>query len=701
MRNFRKLTALLLVVAVLFCLTVLAACSKEAPTTTKKPAQTTAPTTTKPTVNTTAPTVNTTAPTVDTTVPPVDTTVPGQGDTEVKVNYVVTVVDQDGNKVEGVGVAFCLDDVCGTPLTTDADGVVKSELVEGAWKVHVVSAPEGYTFSEDYVNLEDGKATLVVTKKAATLEDLGFVVEHQNDAKPVQVVDGKVVGGQDTIVLKGEKPETAAGTYTLVYNNNRNRDNGLVFAHLNNEGNTWEGAGTAYYFVFVSPEGVYFGEANGIEGGPWTMHANAGADKIEGFKKDGDHTLVVEYDGKGGSIVWLDGVELFTVSDGTYPKGTGYGFRTGMQGVTLTSLEYTTDRTIKGLGYTVDHQQDANPVTVVDGKLVGGDGSIVLKNDTNKTALGVYTLVYENKTTMDRFGDNGLVFAHERTGENTWEGAGTAYYFVFVNPDGVYFGEANGNEGPGWTAHKVEGKDKIDGFTKEGKHTLVVEYFGEGHSKVSLDGVELFEVKDDTYPKGTSYGFRAGNNGPVLESLDFVEAERETEIYDPTTLDRLALGGWADQNTWAHVADGIKGDFVVTTVYNLETNFEGTNAWRGALPIVQDGAVKDYKGSVWVTRLDWYGWCDQWDSAAKLGTNNNGGDWCEGISNFYTIMDNCQITWECKRVGDTITNTFTIVDGEDTYTHVVKATGVTTEKINLSFAAEFGKVEIVSVNLEQ
>ena len=252
------------------------------------------------------------------------------------------------------------------------------------------------------------------------------------------------------------------------------------------------------------------------------MHANAGADKIEGFKKDGDHTLVVEYDGKGGSIVWLDGVELFTVSDGTYPKGTGYGFRTGMQGVTLTSLEYTTDRTIKGLGYTVDHQQDANPVTVVDGKLVGGDGSIVLKNDTNKTALGVYTLVYENKTTMDRFGDNGLVFAHERTGENTWEGAGTAYYFVFVNPDGVYFGEANGNEGPGWTAHKVEGKDKIDGFTKEGKHTLVVEYFGKGHSKVSLDGVELFEVKDDTYPKGTSYGFRAGNDGPIIESLELL-----------------------------------------------------------------------------------------------------------------------------------------------------------------------------------
>ena len=62
---------------------------------------------------------------------------------KAKKGYVVHVVDQKGNPVQGAMVQFCTDDTCELGKT-DENGVASFDDPEGVYDVHILKVPEGY-----------------------------------------------------------------------------------------------------------------------------------------------------------------------------------------------------------------------------------------------------------------------------------------------------------------------------------------------------------------------------------------------------------------------------------------------------------------------------------------------------------------------------------------------------------------------------
>lgn len=184
-------------------------------------------------------------------------------------------------------------------------------------------------------------------------------------------------------------------------------------------------------------------------------------------------------------------------------------------------------------------------------------------------------------------------------------------------------------------------------------------------------------------------------------------------------VDRFNVGGWGDVNVWTMLVKDLSGEFTVTTTYDLETNGIVGNWWRGILTIVQEQlpeGVEGY-GSPWVTRFDWWGWCDQWQSSEKL-TSQWGGDneiadrdvsWSDKDGNdvsgvqFETAMTKSTITWKCIRTGTTVRNEFTInsQSGEE-FTYYTQATDIAASKnLTLAFSSEFAKYSVKSIVIEK
>ena len=88
----------------------------------------------------------------------------------------LTVVDPDGNPIEGVSVQIC-HNVCIPPQPTDENGVVKASITSTEKvKVYIVSAPDGFVIPEvigEYANtpihayFADGEYTLTLTLNRA------------------------------------------------------------------------------------------------------------------------------------------------------------------------------------------------------------------------------------------------------------------------------------------------------------------------------------------------------------------------------------------------------------------------------------------------------------------------------------------------------------------------------------------------------
>lgn len=93
--------------------------------------------------------------------PAVETEVVDDG----KVDYTVTVVDEDGNPIAGALVQLCKESCF--PSATDADGVARFSLVEEDYKVSFLTLPAGYTYSgeEQEFYFEDGAVELTITLK--------------------------------------------------------------------------------------------------------------------------------------------------------------------------------------------------------------------------------------------------------------------------------------------------------------------------------------------------------------------------------------------------------------------------------------------------------------------------------------------------------------------------------------------------------
>ena len=57
--------------------------------------------------------------------------------------YTVSIVDQNGDGVEGVALQVCNESSC-MLYTSDEKGVCSFELPEGEYEVHILKLPEGY-----------------------------------------------------------------------------------------------------------------------------------------------------------------------------------------------------------------------------------------------------------------------------------------------------------------------------------------------------------------------------------------------------------------------------------------------------------------------------------------------------------------------------------------------------------------------------
>ena len=81
--------------------------------------------------------------------------------------FVIRVVDQDGNPIEGVMVQMC-DEAgsCRMPRGTDENGEAFYSFEEGSFHAQLTNLPDGYSVDDPaaYYNFVDGVATITLTK---------------------------------------------------------------------------------------------------------------------------------------------------------------------------------------------------------------------------------------------------------------------------------------------------------------------------------------------------------------------------------------------------------------------------------------------------------------------------------------------------------------------------------------------------------
>lgn len=200
------------------------------------------------------------------------------------------------------------------------------------------------------------------------------------------------------------------------------------------------------------------------------------------------------------------------------------------------------------------------------------------------------------------------------------------------------------------------------------------------------------------------------------------EKEKVDNNFEAIVVDRYNAAGWAEVNTWTYLANNLSGDFTVTTTIKHETNNFSGNWWRGILPVIQheiDSSLGE--GSCWVSRFDWWGWCDQWQSNEMLTqkwngenlfinqdklcdsywTNQNGTD--VTVKDLEDAMAKSTIIWTCSRIGTIVRNDFTIIleDGR-VFTYWTLADDISTEKnLNIVLTCEFARYTVESVQIIQ
>ena len=178
--------------------------------------------------------------------------------------------------------------------------------------------------------------------------------------------------------------------------------------------------------------------------------------------------------------------------------------------------------------------------------------------------------------------------------------------------------------------------------------------------------------------------------------------------------DRYNAGGW--EHEWTPVIDNLTGNFEVTATIAMETKVHHAESYfEGILPILQHQLEDTTKrGSIWVSRFDWWGWCDQWDSSEKLTTSFNNMDesvgnrdvwWTNSDGNnvqhddFISGMEKSILVWKITRNGKEVINHFTIkASTGKVYTYWTKATDVSEEKtIRAYIGSEYAKFALLDV----
>ena len=178
-----------------------------------------------------------------------------------------------------------------------------------------------------------------------------------------------------------------------------------------------------------------------------------------------------------------------------------------------------------------------------------------------------------------------------------------------------------------------------------------------------------------------------------------------------------AIWGWGNVGTWTHIAKNLTGDYSVTVKYNTKTNLSSVSTNDVAahtLVAVSEQLPEGASGygSCWISRMDWWQWCDQWQSSERLtdelnkadgggngGINNvNDIEWV-ALEKYKTIFTDCGVELTYSRTGTTLRNDYKIYDKEgNVYTYWTEIHNVsTTKNITLSLVCEQSSCTITSI----
>ena len=170
----------------------------------------------------------------------------------------------------------------------------------------------------------------------------------------------------------------------------------------------------------------------------------------------------------------------------------------------------------------------------------------------------------------------------------------------------------------------------------------------------------------------------------------------EEKVTAPDVRDRLGQGGWNDSSYWVYIADGLTGDFTVTSEYILNAGAITTgDAWKTSIGIVYDS---NNKGNRVTARFDWAGWQD----GSLCGSHSNGSMWCGSMEEYHAVAADCTVRTIYTRVGNTITcaNVITANSGQyagNVYFWTTTIYDVNKDSIGLALSPEFAKITLVSV----
>ena len=165
-----------------------------------------------------------------------------QGTTDTKVSYVVTVVDTDGNAVEGAVVSFTTKGGSPIPFPTDSEGKASYKTAKEITAA-VTAVPSGYEYAKLNQNIDfdqDGKATITLTKKA---EEAPYVIKVvDQDGNPVAGVKVQMCDDSGLCLIPTATNDEGIATYKYQEGNFHVLLNTLV------DGYTVDDMSTYYYF---------------------------------------------------------------------------------------------------------------------------------------------------------------------------------------------------------------------------------------------------------------------------------------------------------------------------------------------------------------------------------------------------------------------------------------------------------------------
>lgn len=128
------------------------------------------------------------------------------------------------------------------------------------------------------------------------------------------------------------------GTLSMTIRSKNTVDTGFVFGYTRKGAATWEGEGIEYYFLFLGQGGTaYLGKT---QDGVWSALKTVQLSSAVDENKDYDLKLIYA---NGKILFYINGELIFGYRDENALKGTGFGFRTGVNGITVKNFSATSE----------------------------------------------------------------------------------------------------------------------------------------------------------------------------------------------------------------------------------------------------------------------------------------------------------------------------------------------------------------------